>query len=125
YGHPLADPGLLERVPVKQVLVPGEWMRRMCEPYWGAAVAAWPVGIDTELWSPAGAPAKDTDVLLYDKVRWQHDCHEALLIEPIRQILRDSGRSFQEIRYGRYREEDFRAALRRCRVMIFLCEHET
>jgi len=30
-----------------------------------------------------------------------------------------------ELRYGSYAEEDFHAALRRCRAMIFLCDHET
>jgi hypothetical protein len=126
YSHPLADPGLLERRrPIRKVLVPGEWMRRMCEPYWADKVIAWPVGIDTAQWCPAEAAAKDVDVLLYDKVRWQRDCYEPRLVEPIRQALHAAGRSFREIRYGAYREDEFHAALMRCRVMIFLCEHET
>jgi glycosyltransferase involved in cell wall biosynthesis len=29
------------------------------------------------------------------------------------------------MRYGFYRDEEFRAALGQCRAMIFLCEHET
>jgi hypothetical protein len=40
-------------------------------------------------------------------------------------MLRQSGRSFKELRYGSYREEEFQAALSDCRTMIFLCEHET
>ena len=125
YSHPVDDPHLLERLPVKKVLVPGPWMREMCKPQWGDAVVDWPVGIDTEFWAPARPDAIPFDVLLYDKVRWEHPHYEEVLLEPIRGILRQSGVSFHEIRYGHYREVDFRAALTNCRSMIFLCEHET
>lgn len=125
YSHPLDDPGLLGRLPIKKVLVPGEWMKVMCSPYWQHAVAAWPVGIDTERWRPTSHQNKDIDVLLYDKVRWKHDDFEASLIGPIRSALRQCGLSSVELRYGSYREDDFHAALGRCRSMIFLCEHET
>src|SRR5277367_619112 len=65
------------------------------------------------------------DVLIYDKVRWDHDLYETSLLQPIRSVLRKNGRSFTEIRYGDYREESFCHLLSRCRTMIFLCEHET
>jgi len=125
YSHPIDDPQLLERLPVRKVLVPGPWMREMCKPYWGDAVVDWPVGIDTELWAPSTTDGKSIDVLLYDKVRWEHDKYEEALLQPIRRSLRKCRISFREIRYGGYREEDFRAALSECRSMIFLCEHET
>jgi len=125
YSHPTDDPDLLERLPVKKILVPGPWMKHMCEPYWGAAVEAWPVGIDTELWQPASPERKTIDVLLYDKVRWRHEDYESRLIEPIRTLLRGNGLSIAEMRYGHYREEDFLAELSRSRTMVFLCEHET
>lgn len=137
FSHPMEDPDLLERLPVKLVLVPGEWMRKMFEPYYGDKVIAWPVGIDTERWRPeSGKRLKDqetksprdgkrVDFLLYDKVRWEHERYEKELIEPVRAELRRQGCSFDEIRYGYYEEEDFRQKLRECRAMIFLCEHET
>ena len=125
FSHPLADPGLFQRRPVVKVLVPGEWMRRMCEPYWGESVLAWPVGIDTDLWVPVSATSKTVDLLLYDKVRWEHERYERELIQPVRQELKKRNLSFEAIRYGLYEEQDFHAALRRCRAMIFLCEHET
>jgi len=125
YSHPIDDPELFTRRPVKNVLVPGEWMRRMCEPYWGGRVQAWPVGIDTDTWQPSDAAQKDTDILLYDKIRWDHDLFEETLIGPIRRVLRTSGVSFREIRYGHYREEEFQRELARCKAMVFLCEHET
>ena len=123
FSHPLDDPDLLERLPVKRVLVPGEWLRRMWEPYYGDRVTVWPVGIDTHLWQPSGE--KTIDVLLYDKVRWEHERYDRSLIEPVRESLRVRGRSFAEIRYGFYREIEFRNLLSKCRAMVFLCEHET
>ena len=125
YSHPLADPDLLKRLPVRKVLVPGEWMRQMCEPYYGGAVVDWPVGIDTESWKRDLDTQKTFDFLLYDKVRWEHQNYELTLIEPIRQELRRRGFTYSEIRYGYYEEETFREKLRTSRAMIFLCEHET
>lgn len=125
YSHPLDDPNLLRRLPIKKVLVPGPWMKEMCEPYWGDAVRAWPVGVDTDLWAPVPFERKSVDVLLYDKVRWDHESYEESLIQPIRAALRKRGHSVYEMRYGSYREEEFRKALAQCRAMIFLCEHET
>lgn len=125
YSHPLDDPHLFERCPVKKVLVPGPWMKEMCKPYWHDDVDVWPVGIDTTRWQSSEWPRKPIDVLLYDKVRWNHERYNEVLIEPIRAFLRKNGHSFREIRYGFYREEEFRVALNECKSMIFLCEHET
>jgi hypothetical protein len=124
-SHPLTDPNLLTRLPVRKVLVPGEWMRKMCEPYYGDAVVAWPVGINTETWTRDTDTQKTFDFLLYDKVRWEHENYELRLIEPIRRELRHRGFAYSELRYGYYQEETFRENLRRSRAMIFLCEHET
>jgi hypothetical protein len=125
FSHPIDDPDLLKRKPVRRILVPGEWIRRMFEPYYGEKVIAWPVGIDTERWAPSSADMKELDFLLYDKVRWEHERFESELIEPVRAALRKRGLSFSELRYGSYREEEFEDLLGRCRAMIFLCEHET
>ncbi len=125
HSHPFSDPHLLKRLPVRKVLVPGEWVRQMWEPYYGDAVVAWPVGIDTESWKPDSGTEKTFDFLLYDKVRWEHQKFEGTLLEPIRQELRRRGLTCSELRYGYYREEVFRSRLSACRAMIFVCEHET
>lgn len=125
FSHPFDDPNLLKRLPVKKILVPGQWMKQMWEPFWNGAIDVWPVGIDTDMWRPSPPEHKEIDVLLYDKVRWDHDTYNSVLIEPIRAVLAKRGRSFVEMRYGFYQEEEFHNALRRCRTMIFLCEHET
>jgi hypothetical protein len=125
HSHPVDDPDLASRLPVRKILVPGEWMRRMCEPYWGDKVIAWPVGIDTDRWSDTLETPKTLDVLIYDKIHWTREDHVPGLLEPIKAMLRADGLTFQEIRYGSYRDADFHALLGRCRAMIFLCQHET
>jgi hypothetical protein len=125
YAHPIDDMELPSRLPIRKILVPGEWSRDMFRLYWGELVEVWPVGIDTNAWRPQPGIPKTVDVLLYDKVRWKHDEFEATLIGPVRRALRNAGHSVHEIRYGYYYEEEFKAALAECRAMVFLCEHET
>lgn len=124
FSHPLACPDLLDRYPVRRVLVPGEWMREMCEPFYGDQVTAWPVGIDTDTWRPTDEP-KRTDFLIYDKVRWEHEAYDETLIQPIKDELDRRGLTYTELRYGYYEPDDLADALRQCRAVIFLCEHET
>ncbi len=124
-SHPVDDPDLMRRLPVRRILVPGEWMRRMCEPFWGGSVKAWPVGIDTDRWMPAVEHSKDLDVLVYNKVRWENDRYEAELLEPIRKELSRRRLRAAEIRYGGYREAEFQDLLGRVKAMVFICEHET
>jgi len=125
FSHPCDDPDLLNRLPISKILVPGEWMRKMCKPYYGHKVLAWPVGIDTDKWALAPAVGKDIDILLYDKVRWEHDRYEHELISPIRSCLEHQGLQTAVIRYGFYREEEFHSLLGNSKAMVFLCEHET
>lgn len=125
FSHPTDDPDLFSRRPVRKVLVPGPWMEAMCKPYWGERVEAWPVGIDTRLWHPVDPGEKTDAVLLYNKVLWDRPERESDLVQPIRDALAASGQPFVELRYGHYVEDDYRDALRSCRAMIFLCDHET
>ncbi|MBB4372453.1 hypothetical protein GGD63_005261 [Bradyrhizobium sp. cir1] len=124
YDHPVDAPERLNDLQVKRVLVPCRWYADMFRPHW-PHVDAWPVGIDTDLWTPTPADRKSVDVLLYDKVRWDYERYESELIEPIRRHLEAGGRTVEVIRYGHYKEDDYKAALARCRSMIFLCEHES
>jgi glycosyltransferase involved in cell wall biosynthesis len=110
---------------IRRILVPGEWMRAMCEPYWGDRVHAWPVGIDTQAWAPAPAGAREFDVLIYDKIHWDYDHQKLTLLDPIRSHLQRCGLRVATIRYGFYKEKDFAYLLQRSRTMIYLGEHET
>lgn len=125
YSHSSDDPKLLERLPVKKILVPGKWMMEMCEPDWGDKVKVWPVGIDTETWKTSPTQLKDIDIILYDKVRWEHDYYEEKLINPVKNFLNKHQLKTEVIRYGDYQQEDFLNLLKRSKAMIFLCEHET
>lgn len=128
FSHPLESPNFWEQHPnVRKMLVPGPWMRDMfAEHYPEEKLAVWPVGIDVEEWHPKQPPDEKPDrVLLYDKVRWAHDRYEKVMIDPIRQHLRSQGIEIETLRYGHYFPEDLKAALQRCRAVVFLCEHET
>lgn len=124
YNHPIEVPERLQDLHANTILVPSAWYADMCRPYW-PDVEVWPVGIETDLWTPTPVDQKSIDVLLYDKVRWEHERYETELIEPIRRHLEAGGRSVEVIRYGHYKEGDYKAALARCRSMVFLCEHES
>jgi glycosyltransferase involved in cell wall biosynthesis len=124
FAHPVDDPDLLRRLPVTKILVPGEWMRQMFEPYYGDKVVAWPVGIDTDRWAPVPGD-RNIDVLLYDKVRWQRDRYEPALIAPLVEQLGRRQLRVETIRYGHYLEHEYFDLVRRAKSMIFLCEHET
>jgi hypothetical protein len=125
FSHPSDDPRLLERRPVRKILLPGAWMKELWKPFWQDAIAVWPVGIDTQRWTPQPDREKTIDVLLYDKILWDRDHHQATLVDPIRQVLKEHGLSVAEIRYRHYREHEFRALLAQCRVMIFVSSQET
>ena len=125
YSHPIECPDLFEKYPnVQKFLVPGEWMRKMCEPYYGDRVVAWPVGIDTDKWCPS-KKNKTVDVLIYDKIRWEYDQYSSSLLTPIIGFLEKNGFSYQNIKYGNYNQDDFFETIALSKAMIFLCEHET
>ncbi len=125
FSHPTDSPDIFKKYPnLKQVLVPGEWMREMCEPFYGDKVSAWPTGIDTEKWKPFPEP-KMYDFLIYDKVRWEYDQHEKALLYHLKNTLDKRGLNFQLIRYGNYSPSELREKLRVSKAAIFLCEHET
>lgn len=125
FSHPCEAPFLLEKLPVKKVLLSCEWFKNMYAQELGDSVMVWPSGIDTYKWQLTSDDNKDIDVLIYDKVRWNYTHYEQELIEPIKQLLSSRGLKTEVIRYGFYREEDFQNLLTRAKAMIFLCEHET
>lgn len=125
-SHPLEN-DFWGRADIRLMLISCGWFKAMYDRdlRYPVPTAVWPAGIDTDRWGPRAADNKATDVLIYDKVRWEHDHFEVEMIRPIRDELQRRGLSFREVRYGFYREEDFQDLLKRSRAMIFLCEHET
>jgi glycosyltransferase involved in cell wall biosynthesis len=126
YSHAVECPDLFTKYPnVKKILVPGEWMCKMFEPYYHDNVLAWPVGIDTDRWSPGIKEEPKFDFLVYDKVRWEHDKYQAALIDPICKELDKRSLSYQFIKYGSYEPRELVEKVKYARSVIFLCEHET
>lgn len=123
--YPSEWPNLCEEYPVAKYLQHSAWANDVYKPYFGDRCEIWPVGIHTDEWSPANPSHKTVDFLIYDKIRWNYERVSEELSAPIRALLRRRGLSFEELRYGYYRPEEYRAALARCRAMIFLCEHES
>jgi len=125
YSHPVDCPDLFERYPnVKRFLVPGEWMRLMCAPFYGDKVKAWPVGIDTEHWQSFEGE-KEFDFLIYNKIPQGHPRHGTELVNPIVKTLNERGLSFHFIRYGGYTHQELIDKLKTSKAAIFLSEHET
>ena len=126
YSHPVNCPDLFIKYPnIKKVLVPGEWMRKMFEPYYHERVLAWPVGIDAELWSPNIKAQSRFDFLIYNKVRWQNDKYQKELIEPICRKLDEHSLSYQFISYGSYKPNELVEKIKYSKAVLFLCKHET
>jgi len=60
---------LLQRLPnIERILVPGEWMRAMCEPYWGNRVPGLGRSASTRRLGSGPLGAAEFDVLIYDKI---------------------------------------------------------
>lgn len=127
FSHPLDCPDLLEKYPnIQKILVAGEWMKRMFEPYFKDRVISWPVGIDTEKWSnsiKSSSPA--VDFLIYEKILWKSPEKEENLLGGIKRILSVRGFTYTVIKYGTYEHSSLIKALSQCKAAIFLCEHET
>lgn len=85
----------------------------------------WPAGVDTEAWTPGPAGDKDLDVLIYRKLVWEPQKHEAELLAPIREFLAGRGCRVEEIRYGGYDTDIYRKLLARSRALLFLSAHES
>ncbi|MBS0224374.1 MAG: glycosyltransferase [Proteobacteria bacterium] len=125
YNHPIDDEHLPKRHLLRQVLVPSEWVKRMFSKVWPAdLVSVWPVGIDTERWTPSPG-SKDVDVLVYDKISRRRENHQRELIDPLMAELRCAGLTVEYLRYGSYVEWELLALSRRVRSMVYLSHHET
>jgi hypothetical protein len=125
YGLPDCAGALAREARIKRLIQPCEWAASLYSGTCGHKMMVWPVGIDTRAWPDASAHPKDTDVLVYDKLRWNREREVPRVLERVTAALRAAGRSFEIVRYGQHHRAKFAALLRRSRAMIFLCEHET
>jgi hypothetical protein len=127
FDHPNLASSLMDDPRFHSYIVTCQWMSNVfsgCYP--PHCLKLWNAGIDTETdWPNTANNPKDTDILIYDKIRWQRDRMVPELLEPIKQLAADQGLTHQVLRYGRYAYADYKKALARSRLMVFLCEHET
>lgn len=123
--HPSLRPDLMKDPRFRRYLVTCGWMEDLFRPFYGDTVARWYGAIDLEDWPDTRREPKDVDVLVYDKIRWSRGRYEPVLLEPALAWLDAHHHTYEVLRYGRHRQEDYRQLLRRSRSMLFLCEHET
>lgn len=125
-AHPYED-DFWQTADVRLIVISCEWFKQMYDRDLPRPIptVVWPAGVETDLWQPAAAPHTSADILVYDKIRWQRDRFEPELVQPILSTLEKQGRRVHHLRYGHYREEEYRALLQKVSAMIFLCEHET
>jgi glycosyltransferase involved in cell wall biosynthesis len=124
YNHPVDDELLPRRHAIRQALVPSEWVKRMFSKSWPGIVTVWPVGIDTDRWTPSGG-RKTVDVLVYEKLFRDRERLHVELVAPLLAELHRRGLSVEVIHYGSYRERELLALSRSARSMIYLSPHET
>jgi len=125
FDHPKNYPDLFNDSRNKLYIVTCDWMKRMFDPYYGSRCVQWYAGMDTDLWNDTKAYPKSTDVLIYDKIRWNRNVYIESLIAPITKTLEDRNLSYQIIQYGHYDHNTYKKLLTQSRSLIFLCEHET
>lgn len=107
------------------LIQPSQWAIDFNQHWVGPKSALWFAGIDTAAWPDLSSRPKTTDVVIYDKIRWFREARVPAVLERCQAHLTARGLTWEVVRYGAHHVSDFRAALARSRVMIFLCEHET
>lgn len=123
--HPFEWPTLCDDYPIAKYLQHSNWAKNVYLPYYGIQICdTWFAGIDTDAWLPSPKP-KSYDVLIYNKIRWEHAHYNEALRNPIINFLNEKNISYKEIFYGDYQEQDYKALLQECKCMAFLCEHES
>lgn len=77
----------------------------------------WPVGIDTDTFSPGGK--KEVDCFIYFKNGSEKTRQELI------RLLEDRNLTYAEMRYGSYSEKDFIEMVRRCRFCVTITSTES
>jgi hypothetical protein len=123
--HPSLAPRLMDDPRFRSYIVPCGWMDEMFRPYYGGKVVLWFSGLDTSEWRDTREQEKTTDVLVYDKIRWDRDRLVPELLDPALAAMERRGLKVEVLRYRFHDHAAYHAALGRSRGMLFLCEHET
>lgn len=125
YDHPKLNPNLMRDKRYEYYLVTCEWFRKLFIPFYGTRCVLWYAGVETDVWVDTKGHPKETDFLIYDKIRWNREKDIQALLKPIIEFLTKRGFSYRVLRYGNYSHTRYKELLNKSRAMIFLCEHET
>jgi hypothetical protein len=125
FDHPMLAPTLMEDSRFRLYVVLAKWTYDMFYPVYGNRCAQWFAGIDVDEWPDTFPLKKDIDLLIYDKIRWNHDDLTAQFVQPIIDTVKRRGLRAQVIRYKYHDHGMYKRFLERSHAMIFLCEHET
>ncbi|MCC6241520.1 MAG: glycosyltransferase [Gemmatimonadaceae bacterium] len=123
--HPAQMPTLMQDSRFRSYIVPCRWMWDLFEPFFPGKCVLWYGGLDVDAWPDTRAHAKDIDVLVYDKLRWNRAHMVPAIKEPVIAELQRRGLRTATITPGAYDHDEYRALLSRSKSMLFLCEHET
>lgn len=125
-SHPHGNP-YWKKKDIRLLLISCDWFAKMYERDLPVKipVRVWAAGIQTDIWRPPNDKQETKKILIYDKVRWEHEKYEETLLKPIREKIKERGYKSYEIKYLFYKEEDYLKILKEVDAMIFLCEHET
>lgn len=105
----------------KKIIVPCKWVKNLYLKWLPEGkIIVWPVGIDTELFSDKSKYEKTNDCLVYFKRRSESD------LDVIKDYLKSKNQSFEVIKYGKYKEEEFIKSIERSRygIVIDSCESQ-
>jgi len=127
FDHPSLAPTLMNDVRFRCYILTCDWMFDVFQnAYARSNCAKWFAGIDTVRdWPDLSTHKKTTDVIIYDKIRWNRENLVPQLLTNITSYLSKHGITYEIVRYGKYDHMTYRSILARSKMMIFLCEHET
>lgn len=124
FDTPLQRPRLFDDPRNRLFVQRAEWEKAMFVPHFGDRIRLWYRGYDLAEYEDASAAPKSVDVLIYDKVYHSREYHYPRTISRFIELLQRYGLSYELIEYGRYHPAQYRAALKRCRVMAFFAHSE-
>jgi len=101
------------------------WGEDMFRPWFGNRQRNWFGGFDVSTFTDAKAFPKSIDVLIYDKIYFNHDRLYEQTIGPFQRLLDQQGLRHATIRYGYYNNNDYQRILKSSRCMAFFAQSET
>lgn len=110
---------------LQKIIQPCQWFVDLYKPWCGDKMVVWPTGIDLASLRPQSAARIEFDVLIYDKIRWNHESVYDQVIKRLVEVLDSRGLSYKVIRYGAHTQNQFLSLVKRSRSFAFICEHET